>query len=221
MAELSTGHTYAYSEPERNAILLIGKHIATIASNEASVLVRREVSIAIATATKFNPERFVRAALLTAIPDIGNMTPEVTDPLANECEVVQKNLWISLSELAYDPHPVAAAIARRSLDRIEDMLAERMGRPDPSSSPHEIPLVDHALSSLEEVEQGFICGTSNSADGISALIVSIVVATTATTTASKNPTITADSCGHQRDDHSARHCNRASRRHQAFDPHAT
>ena len=75
-----------------------------------------------------------------------------------------------MSELAYDPHPVAAAIARRSSDRIEDMLAERMGRPDPSYPVHEIPVVDHALSPLEEVEQGFMCGTSNSANVIPAAL---------------------------------------------------
>ena len=82
--------------------------------------------VTIATAAKFQPQRFVRAALLMDIPDIGKMTPEVTDPLANECDNVQKNLWLSLYELDYDPHQVAAAIARRSPDRIVDTMEERM-----------------------------------------------------------------------------------------------
>lgn len=42
------------------------------------------------------------------------------------CEDVYKNLWITLSELAFDSHPIDAAIARWSYDKIFDAVIERV-----------------------------------------------------------------------------------------------
>lgn len=160
----SDTNIFSYSTAERNALVRIGRFLAISACQESSVLVRRELSFAIAAAVRCQPERFVRAALIADV--IVNSAPEggdIDDAFTDECEEVQRSLWVSLSELAFDPHPVAAAISRRSYDLIYGQLTERTTRIGSSSSAEDIPATDHAFSPPGHVrENDFIYGTPDS-----------------------------------------------------------
>lgn len=119
-----------YSKDESDALLKIGVVLSSIARRESSVLVRREVAIAVAELEKVQRDRFIRAALLTEMCSSANVTQ--SDDLTPQCEAVYRSLWTTLSELAFDPHPVDAAIARRSYDKIYDVIMERTA-PFPST----------------------------------------------------------------------------------------
>lgn len=116
--------TLPFSEDERDALMKIGVIIAKIARVESSVLVRREVAIAIARTVLLREKRFLRAALITDVYGVDRVSPDFRNGEDAECELVYRSLWISLSELAFDPHPVNAVIARSSYDKICDTLME-------------------------------------------------------------------------------------------------
>lgn len=135
-----------YSNREIEALLKIGRLIALVARKESSVLVRREVAIAIASMVTIQEERFIRAGLISEIgggrfEDVCN---EETDTRSVECENVYRSLWVALSELAFDPHPVVAALARRSYDKICDVVVERTA---PYTHQGDIPVTDDVFSS--------------------------------------------------------------------------
>lgn len=113
-----------YMRDEKIALLKIGKVLAEVANLESSVLVRREIAIAIAKAVKCREDRFVRAACLTDLVGMEDGDPYFLSSDEEKCEVVYRKLWISLSELAFDPHPVDAAHARRSYDFISEKLLD-------------------------------------------------------------------------------------------------
>lgn len=110
---------------ERDVIVRIGKPLSGIARNESSVLVRREVAIAIANAAKHRPHRFIHAAYSADVVGLNDDEDDAFVSDLDECEMIYRRLWVSLSELAFDPHPIVAALARRSYDVTYDLISKR------------------------------------------------------------------------------------------------
>lgn len=123
-SEILDAPVHPLSRDEREAILSIGDVIAEVGRWESSVLVRREVAIAIAKAVKHCEDRFLRAAYVTDVVGTDEEIDSIRKSDLEECEAVYRRLWISLSDLAYDPHPIIAALARRSYDIICDKLGD-------------------------------------------------------------------------------------------------
>ena len=103
----------------------IGSVISCTVRDELSVLVRREIALAVANLALIQQERFIRAALITEL--YGNtITSSNINDVVSQCEKIYRNLWHTLSQLPFDAHPVDAAIARRSYDKIFDAVMERI-----------------------------------------------------------------------------------------------
>ncbi|CAN8063241.1 unnamed protein product [Agarophyton chilense] len=115
-----------FKPPEQAALLLIGRRIALNLDNEGSTLVRREISAALSKAVKLRHNCFLRAAYSADVDgvDVVRSSASSSSSTASQCENVYALMWISLSELAYDSHPVVAAIARESVDLIYDQLQD-------------------------------------------------------------------------------------------------
>lgn len=114
------------SEHERRALIVLGTKLAAIAHWESSVLVRREVAFAIAKTVEIRQERFVRAALDAEICTFTSADRNIIENV-ERCEDVYSALWNSLSELAFDSHPVIAAVARKSYDIVCDIVSKGGG----------------------------------------------------------------------------------------------
>eukprot|EP00177_Eucheuma_denticulatum_P001862 GFKZ01003328.1.p1 GENE.GFKZ01003328.1~~GFKZ01003328.1.p1 ORF type:complete len:1806 (-),score=168.39 GFKZ01003328.1:2028-7445(-) len=114
-----------FSSEERDVLLKIGFEVAEIGRKESSVLVRREVAIAIAQAVRYQHGRFVRAAIGADIHGIDDTLVDNSSADIDNCELVYRRLWTTLSELAFDPHPIVAALARRSYDTVSETLLRK------------------------------------------------------------------------------------------------
>lgn len=114
-----------FSEEEKQALLKLGCKIAPVGYTEASVLVRREAALAIATAAQVYRERFIDAALETEACVDGYFKYYNGNENSASCACAYRALWESLSELAFDSHPVVAATARNSFDLVFDIVLQR------------------------------------------------------------------------------------------------
>lgn len=155
-----------YSKEESDALLKIGFTIAGLARNESSVLVRREIATGIARAACLQMKRFIRASLILSF--YGTESEHLGTQIGHDtqCEDIYRALWTSLSELAFDPHPVDAVIARGSYDRILDVVTKRMAQVESIvTSPSISPTNKLALSPEEGESVGCsILPSSKSAD---------------------------------------------------------
>ena len=137
----------------------VGREIARMGLRNSSVLVRREVAIALSQVARLNPRPFVTAA---------NEFPGITDKML---ERIRSNvqlspyseMWLTLLELALDSHPVVASHARSSFDMI---ATHTFGSPgsgfstsDSSSSTHDtfdspfIPVFGTTGTSVEDIRE--------------------------------------------------------------------
>lgn len=153
-----------YHSDERDALLYIGKVIVHISSRECSVLVRREVSTGIAKAVRHQQDRFVRAAYGADIIGIDDKVLSCRTDI-EECEAVYRQLWTVLSELSFDPHPVIAALARRSYDLVSEKLQSSSNYPrglfiDESRTGYRASSLPESSTKREEVRGHFERGLS-------------------------------------------------------------
>ncbi|CDF38876.1 unnamed protein product [Chondrus crispus] len=162
-----------YTACERNALLLLGRKIADIARRDSCVVVRREVSTAIAQAVRSQIDRFLCAAYVTDVLGTNEAWEEFRSDDEQRCSAVYRQLWMTLSELANDPHPIVAALARRSYDLISELLLERAGplrRTDSSSqSQDDILGADHIFSPSSCRNSNFLTSASSLQGGRSGI----------------------------------------------------
>jgi len=107
------------SSLENKLVDQIGRAIARLGLINSSVLVRREVATALSHAAMISTEPFVAAA-----NEFPGMTEEMLVRIRANTEQLPcySEMWLTLLELALDPHPVVASHARASFD----MISERM-----------------------------------------------------------------------------------------------
>lgn len=150
--EVSRETNTDFKSEERDALLKVGAVITEIGKKESSVLVRREVAIAIARAARYQLGKFVRAAVHTDIMGVDDSQGSIQRADVEKCEQIYRKMWVVLSELAFDPHPVVAALARRSYDMITEPLSRRDGLIRnwvQNMARADIPPTDHAFSPPE------------------------------------------------------------------------
>ncbi len=99
---------------ENDIVDRVGRVIARMGLRNSSVLVRREVAIALSQAARLNPRPFVTAA---------NEFPGINDRMlerirSNAQLSPYSEMWLTLLELALDSHPVVASHARSGFDLI-------------------------------------------------------------------------------------------------------
>lgn len=112
-----------YSNPstlEEKIIIPVGESIASMGLTNSSVLVRRQVAIALAHAAQLCPEPFMYAAQEeSSINGRSHDCVDEVQPL--RCYA---KMWRTLLELALDPHPVVASYARTSFESILTNLTQ-------------------------------------------------------------------------------------------------
>lgn len=155
----------SYSVSESDALLKIGGLLPDIFRKESSVLVRREIADAINRTATVQKERFIRAALITELQDSNISRSGDRSKRTTACEKVYCSLWQSLSELAFDPHPVVARIARFSFDKIYALVSERTA---PYRSDHslqdDVPATDDLFSPAGSPVEDFVLPNTKGVD---------------------------------------------------------
>lgn len=116
----------SFTLQEQRALHLIGRPISLNLDKESSTLVRREIAISLSRAVLHRESRFLRAAYSADVDGIEVTEKNLpsSDRADDRWESIYNLMWTSLSELAYDSHPVVAAIARKRYDLISDQLLE-------------------------------------------------------------------------------------------------
>ncbi len=109
---------------EKKVVHTVGSILANMGLEHSSVLVRREVAIALARAAQLHHIPFVDAAQQRSTNEwrldeirSGNLNGSFS---GKNCYA---EMWATLLELAFDPHPVVASHARKSFDMISESIA--------------------------------------------------------------------------------------------------